>query len=149
VYCVDAKGVTINKGPSELPGCQEKVRAPLAVRVEELPWQTAGGDTLTLTFDPDNVVTVKICWAVQLPIDPTTVYTMFARAGVTVTALPCKFPGYQVYEFAPVAERVLESPAHAVAGKTVVVRAKFGITVSCLQYMLPSVWFSFVARLIV
>ena len=85
-----------------MPGCQVYVDAPPAVNVAVLPIQIAVGLDAAVTV---GLSTVKLKVAVfeqPLLLTPVTVY-MVVEVGVTVTKDPVCAPGFQVYEFEPLA----------------------------------------------
>jgi hypothetical protein len=65
--------------------------------------------------------------------EPVTVYCVFT-VGLTTTEAPVKAPGFQVYEVAPVAVRVVELPRQIDVGAPVAVIVGVLLTVNVMVF---------------
>ena len=128
VYVVVEAGVTVTGVPFSDPGIQLYVDAPLEESVVEFPEHIVGEPALAVTVG--LVFTVISCVAMDEhpPVVPVTVYVVVA-AGETVTGLPGKDPGIQLYEVAPDAVSVAELPEQMVAVEVETVTVGVGLTV--------------------
>ena len=80
---------------------------------------------------PLFTVTETTALLVQVPDEPTTVYVV-VRVGETVTLVPTRLPGFQVYVEAPDPVRVNELPEHIEVVELDALTVGIGTTVSVL-----------------
>lgn len=113
VYVVVVVGDTVTGDPVRLPGIHPYVDAPVPVRVVELPEQIVA--PLVVVPTVGEVFTAIICVTVELHpvLVPVTVYVVVV-VGETVTDVPLKLPGIQLYVVAPFALSVAELPEQMV-----------------------------------
>ena len=94
VYVVVVPGVTVTDVPLKPPGFHEYVVAPLPVSTDDCPEQMAAGEALAVTVGTGFTVTVTVAVLVHPPAPvPITVYIVVI-AGVTVTDVPLRPPGF-------------------------------------------------------
>jgi hypothetical protein len=129
VYVVVADGLTITLVPVSEPGIHVYVVAPAAVSVVELPLQIVEADADTVTVGVMTTVTVTCAVEVQPPRSPVTVYVV-VTAGETLTTVPDKEPGIQLYVDAPLPVSVVLFPEQIVGDEAVADTVGVGFTVT-------------------
>ncbi len=123
-------GVTVIEVPLNAPGFQVYVFAFVPVMVVDVPAQIVADVTVVPTAGSGFTVINLVDELVQ-PVAvfvPITVYVVVA-AGVTVTDVPLKAPGFHVYVFALVPVMVVDVPAQTLDKVTVVPTVGSGFTV--------------------
>jgi hypothetical protein len=101
--------------------------APEAFRVAQLPAHTDDGLKFALITGAGATVIGIVFCAEQAPFEPITVYVVLT-AGETIILLPRVFPGSQVKDVAPLAERVTELPKQTVVEVGVTMITGTGLT---------------------
>ena len=126
--------------PVNPPGFQVYDVAPLPVNVAELPAQTLDEDALALTVGLELITRLMVLVPTHPDaLVPVAVYTV-ELAGLTVTDVPLKFPGFQVKLVAPAAVKVAVFPMQRVEGLLVNVKVGkvFTVNVTVLVLVHPS-----------
>jgi hypothetical protein len=96
--------------------------------VAPVPAQIDVGEANAVTVGLGFTDTLTTADEVQVPFAPITVYVVLAE-GLTTTLAPVKLPGFQVYEAAPDAVKVVCAPAQITVGLALAVTVGFGLTV--------------------
>ena len=122
-------GFTFTLAPLKLPGFQVYDRAPEEVRLLKPAGQTAVGEAAALSVGPFRTFKEIVAVELQPAVRPVTVYVV-ESVGLTLTGVPEKFPGFQVYETAPVALSVAEFPTQILEGLTAGNTVGFGTTLT-------------------
>jgi hypothetical protein len=134
-----AVGETVTGLPLRLPGSHTYVVAPEPVRSVEPPLHIVGLVAEAVTVGVGVTVTVICAWLVQpfAPV-PVTVYVVVV-VGVTVTGEPFRFPGFHVYDVAPLPLRSVEPPLQMVVlvADAVTVGVGLTVTVTCPWLVQP------------
>lgn len=101
--------------------------APFAVNVELFPLHNKVGVPEAVIVGVGVTVILTIAVDVQTPFEPVTVYVVLFN-GVTTTLDPINALGFQVYDVAPVADKVVELPEQIVLAEAVALMVGKGTT---------------------